>query len=74
MSNSLVISNISTRQTSDGLYNLNDLHRASGGEERHSPRRWMKNQQTTELIEELSKDGIPSLEQNQQLTEARLLG
>lgn len=33
----------------------------------------MKNQQTTELIEELSKDGIPSLEQNQQLTEGKVV-
>ena len=62
----LSISNISIRNQNN-LFNINDLHKASGGEDRHAPRRWLQNQQTTELIEELSKDGNPSLKENQQV-------
>lgn len=45
----------------NGLYSLNDLHRAAGGEDRHSPRRWLQNQQTVDLTLEVEKDGNPSI-------------
>ncbi|NCC40477.1 MAG: hypothetical protein EOM21_13675 [Gammaproteobacteria bacterium] len=39
---------------------LNDLHRAAGGEKRHSPNYWLDLSQTKELIEELRKSLIIS--------------
>lgn len=51
----------------NGLYLLNDLHRAAGGEDRHSPRRWLQNQQTVDLILEVEKDGNPSILKKQRL-------
>lgn len=61
MSN-LTILNNSIRQ-SDNLYSLTDLHRASGGEQKHKPVLFLSNQQTKELILEIeseSKVGIPT--------------
>ena len=61
MSN-LTILNNSIRQ-SDNLYSLTDLHRASGGEQKHKPVLFLSNQQTKELILEIeseSKLGIPT--------------
>ncbi|WP_082298296.1 KilA-N domain-containing protein [Neisseria gonorrhoeae] len=46
---------------------MNDLHRASGGEDRHAPRRWLQNIQTNDLIKELEKDGKPSIQSKQRL-------
>lgn len=51
----IVIANQTVRQT-DGLYCLNDLHRASGGEQRHVPNKWLRLDQTAELIAELAKE------------------
>lgn len=49
----LIISNVSIRQFNN-LYNLNDFHRASGGENRHRPSFWLQNQQALDLINELN--------------------
>ena len=61
MSN-LTILNSSIRQL-DNLYSLTDLHRASGGKQKHKPVLFLSNQQTRELISEIeieSKVGIPT--------------
>lgn len=64
MSN-LIIANVGICQDNEGRYSLNDLHRASGGEQKHRPKYWLENQQTADLINELSKGGNPPLERNQ---------
>lgn len=55
------IGEVSIRQH-DGLYSLNDLHQAAGGEAKHKPSEWLRNQQAQELAQEISKAGFPALE------------
>ena len=62
---SLVIAEVAIRQDAGRRFCLNDLHKASGGEQRHRPKYWLENQQTLELVAELSKGGIPPLEGSQ---------
>lgn len=58
----LIISGTSIRQDAAGRYCLNDLHRASGGLNRHRPSLWAENQQTKDLVSEIQGGaGIPAL-------------
>jgi len=54
MNHSLSVLNTDIR-IHDGLYSLNDLHRAAGGEQRHKPGNWLRIDQTRELIEEIEQ-------------------
>ena len=54
--NALTIANMAIRQDAAGRYCLNDLHRAAGGEPKHTPGRFTITQQFTELASELSRN------------------
>lgn len=54
MNAQLSICNTSIRQF-DGLYSLNDLHKAAGGEAKHQPNRFIRNEQAQALIDELNR-------------------
>jgi hypothetical protein len=46
----VVIDSITVKQGKDGLYCLNDVHKAAGGHARHTPVRWKANAATQELL------------------------
>lgn len=50
----LAIGDFSVRQF-DGLFSLNDLHKASGGEENYKPAFFLRNDQTQALVAEIGK-------------------
>jgi hypothetical protein len=52
--NALIIANTQIRRDVAGRYCLNDLHQASGAEQRKQPRYWLANQQTQDLVTELA--------------------
>jgi len=45
----------------DNLYCLNDIHRASGGQQKHRPNYFMGNQQTKDLAAVIENAGIPAI-------------
>lgn len=53
LNQTLTIADIIIRQDDNGRYCLNDLHKAAGGEKRHSPNYFLDIQQTKELINEI---------------------
>jgi len=57
----LTVGDIIIRQH-EGLFSLNDLHQASGGEERHKPVHFLTNAQTKELVAESEKVEIPTFQ------------
>ena len=66
--NALTLTTITIRQDAEGRYCLNDLHKASGGEQRHQPRYWLENLQTQDLVKELSDSGNPLSLNNSPIT------
>lgn len=62
---SFLVADTPVQQDAEGRFSLNDLHRAAGSEKRHTPGYWLTNQQTRELIDELSTTGIPVVQTTQ---------
>lgn len=56
MSNIITIDGTSIRQDAEGRFSLNDLHRAAGGEERHSPNRFTRTDTCQALVSELTPE------------------
>lgn len=61
MTAAITIFDTGIRQDSDGRFCLNDLHRAAGSLAKHKPSEWLRNHQTRELAQEISRAGIPAL-------------
>ena len=53
MTNQIIISDIAIHKDAQGRYSLNDLHQASGGEEKNKPANWLRSEKTVELIDEI---------------------
>lgn len=51
-----VICGVDINTDAEGRYNLNSLHKASGGDNAKRPSLWLANKQAQELIDELSKN------------------
>lgn len=62
MNNSISVAGTVAWINKNGMYCLNDLHKASGGESKNRPNYWAKNAKTVKFLHELSKTGIPALE------------
>ena len=53
MSNAISIKQLEVKMNNDGMYCLNDLHKASGGESKHEPSNWTRTDQFKDLASEL---------------------
>ena len=54
MNNAISIRQLEVKMNSEGMYCLNDLHKASGGELKDEPSNWTRTEQFKELASEIS--------------------
>ena len=52
---SFAIAGFAIKQDAEGRYCLNDLHKAAGNIAKDKPSEWIRNSQTSDLVEEISK-------------------
>ena len=57
----LVVCDVPVTMNKDGLYSLNDFHKAAGGEEKDKPSLWIRGDKVKELIDEYSQSTDSSL-------------
>jgi hypothetical protein len=60
MTDPIIISSANIKINSDGLYCLNDLHKAGGGDKKHLPTAFFRNQQTIDIVAELNNPNCAS--------------
>lgn len=59
MKNNLVmVAGLRVRSNEKGLYCLNDIHKASGGDPKDAPSRWLRLKKTDNLIDSVKKRGV----------------
>ncbi len=51
-----IIAGVEITTDSEGRFNLNALHKASGGKDAKRPKTWLETKQAKELIEELRQN------------------
>lgn len=56
--NSLIIAGSNISVNAEGLFCINDLHKASGGALRHKPKEWLKSGSVMEMADLILKGGI----------------
>jgi hypothetical protein len=59
-SQNLTVAGVVVHQDAQGRYSLNDLHRASGEEDRHKPVQFLRLASTEALVREIEKVGNPT--------------
>lgn len=64
MSNAISIRSSEIKMNSEGMYCLNDLHKASGGDDKNKPSNWLALSSVAELECEILKAGIPAIKKS----------
>jgi len=64
MTDPIIISSANIKINSDGLYCINDLHKASGGEAKHGPTHWLALENTKGMTDLALTKGIPVIKKS----------
>lgn len=64
MVNAISIRQLEVKMNEEGMYCLNDLHKASGGLDKDKPSNWLALSQTSELEKEILNAGIPAIKKS----------